>query len=155
MVCRATLYDQETLRANLKLKGGQDRLQLIAEGLAVKDAGTWTSNSLAPIAANKGDVILPYLERMIEKASPENCWRLTMPLGSIDTPQATEMILRLYGQEKTARRGRLCPDQRQTTRSGQIGLLRPDRAVALPRPRVGGLCEVRMDRRRAVAARQL
>ncbi|MBN2475033.1 MAG: M56 family metallopeptidase [Pirellulales bacterium] len=98
---RTTIFWQEQLRENLKLQGGDDRLQLIAEGLAIRDQGDCTANSLVHPAAAKGDVMLPYLERMIEETPQEQCWRLVRPLGYCDSPKATQALLRFYQQEKT------------------------------------------------------
>jgi len=98
---RTTLFWQEDLRTKLGLIGGDDRLQLLIDGLLTKDRGDCTANSLVTAAAKVGDPLIPHIEAALQKITEEDHWRLVQPLGRIDTPRATELLTRLYRDEKT------------------------------------------------------
>ena len=94
---KSTLFGQEAIRTRLELRGGDDRIQLLVDGLTVEDSGTATSNSCQHLVARFGDVSLPYLRDAIDKAQIKGeAWRMIGSLAHIRTPQATEMLLQYY-----------------------------------------------------------
>ncbi|MCA9265785.1 MAG: hypothetical protein KDA60_18110 [Planctomycetales bacterium] len=93
---RATLFDQEWVRSNFDLQGGDDRIPLLTDGLTIDDEGAMTSNSCQHALAKYGDEALPYIRAAIDRAGNEKCWRVIGSLAFIRTTHATEMLLELY-----------------------------------------------------------
>ncbi len=96
---RATIDRQEYLRRQLKLEGGDERIELIIDGLSVEDTGSNTSNSCRPLLAHFGDGALPYLEKTIARTSGDQRLRVVGSLAYIRTPQATALLKKLANSE--------------------------------------------------------
>lgn len=92
----ATLIDQDLLRRRLGLEGGDDPLQLAADGLLIKDAGMNTANSVPYILARAGDRALPYITAAIERSQRDDPLRAVRTLHLIPTQRSTELLLRLF-----------------------------------------------------------
>jgi hypothetical protein len=93
-----TIPLQQGVRKRLQLKGGDDPIQLAADGLLVEDTGTHTANSAIRLLAPYGDRALPYIERAIQKAqgAGDDPWKAVVSLSQIQTPRATDMLTRLF-----------------------------------------------------------
>ncbi len=96
---RGTINLQDYVRGQLKLEGGDDRIQLVIDGLAVEDSGSNTSNSCQHMVEQFGDRALPYVERAIERSGDDNPWRIVGSLAYIRTQRATALLTKLAGSE--------------------------------------------------------
>ncbi len=95
-----TLFLQDAVRKQLKLSGGDDRIQLLVDGLSVEDLGSNTSNSCGPMLAQFGDRALPYIERAIERAGGDDPLRVVRSLGYIRTQKSTALLMKLAESEE-------------------------------------------------------
>jgi|GEM_PF-3256949 beta-lactamase regulating signal transducer with metallopeptidase domain len=97
---RGTIFDQEHVRESLKLKGGDDRIQLVVDGVLVKDTNMQTAEICMQMPARFGDRAIPYIKRAVEKwlAKPRETglWRLVTTLGYIPTSHSTATLLQLF-----------------------------------------------------------
>lgn len=95
---RGTIPLQHSVRTLLQLQGGDDPIQIAADGLLVEDTGTNTANSSISILAYYSDRAVPYVEATIQEAlrTKRDPWRAVMGLSKIQTAAATDALLRLY-----------------------------------------------------------
>ncbi len=95
---RGTIPLQHSVRSLLQLQGGDDPIQIAADGLLVEDAGTNTANSCIHILAYYSDRAVPYVEGTIQEALriKRDPWHAVMGLRGIQTDAATDVLLRLY-----------------------------------------------------------
>jgi len=95
---RGTIPLQHSVRTLLQLQGGDDPIQIAADGLLVEDAGTNTANSCIHILAYYSDRAVPYVEATIQEALriKRDPWHAVMGLRGIQTDAATDVLLRLY-----------------------------------------------------------
>lgn len=102
-----TIPLQHGVRKKLELKGGDDPIQLAVDGLLIEDTGSNTANSAPLLLALHGDRALPYIERAIQKAQQagDDPWKAVVSLNQIQTPRATDMLIRLFesGDDKLRR----------------------------------------------------
>lgn len=103
-----TIPFQDVVRHKLKLTGGDNPIQLAANGLLVKDDGDFTANSVPYTLARYGDDALPYIEAAIRETSTEDAdtmWKAVTSLVAFRSRAATEMLVRLHGaKEETVSR---------------------------------------------------
>lgn len=100
-----TIPFQDVVRSRLRLTGGDDPLQLAADGLLVNDEGTFTANSVPYILARFGDKALPYIETAIRKARPDDrdaLWKAVTSLVPFRSGKATTLLLRLFAADNPA-----------------------------------------------------
>lgn len=100
----APLYLQHVAREGLGLVGGDDPLQLLADGLFVRDRGKITRNSVMPLLSGCGDRALPYLERAIARATDDDVWVPVSVVGQIPGEQSTRMLAALFESSNETRR---------------------------------------------------
>lgn len=96
-----TLYDQEYLRDKLGLEGGDDRLQLLVDGLFVEDKGSWTRNSVEQLVAKGGDKALPYIQKAVEQHINDNPGQAVRPLAYMYSEQSTLLLKSFYALPQT------------------------------------------------------
>ncbi|NQU23551.1 MAG: M48 family metalloprotease, partial [Candidatus Nealsonbacteria bacterium] len=105
---RTTIPWQHQLRTELKLAGGDDPIQLLVEGLLVKDSGLnahdmpvldirrTARNVVNPLAAY-GDKAVTYIERQITKPNElKDLAHLLRPLALMHTDAADNLLEALY-----------------------------------------------------------
>ena len=97
---RTTLYWQEWLREKLKLKGGDGRLALLAEGLFIEDKGSNTANSVMRPLKQAGEKAVPYIEAAIKRHAGDDPWKAIHALGYIQGDRATAVLKSLYASNK-------------------------------------------------------
>jgi hypothetical protein len=97
---KLSIFWQEMLREKMNLTGGDDRLQLLDEGLRVKDEGGMTQNSMPQLFSKYGDKALPYLKAALndKEIAPSNVFSA---LARIATPKATDLLNSLYNGNNT------------------------------------------------------
>lgn len=95
---------QHFVREQLKLTGGDDRLQLVVRGLSVVDEGTNTRNSVTPLFVQFGKEGFVALEKLIQ--SNDNPYNAIQGLTYFRDAQATARLVQLYqssnGQSRRA-----------------------------------------------------
>jgi hypothetical protein len=96
-----TLYHQEYLRDKLGFVGGDDRLQLLVDGLFVEDKGSWTRNSLEQLVAKAGDKALPYIRKAAEQHMNNNPGHAVGPLAYMYSEQSTQLLKSFYTLPQT------------------------------------------------------
>ncbi|MFA6186609.1 MAG: hypothetical protein WC770_05280 [Phycisphaerae bacterium] len=97
----ATLYHQECLRDKLGLVGGDDRLQLLVDGLFVQDKHDWTRNSLEHLVAKAGDEALPYIQKAVEQHINNDPGLAVRPLAYMYSEQSTQLLKSFYALPET------------------------------------------------------
>ncbi len=97
-----TIPGQELLREKLNLEGGDDRIQLAMDGLALEDKNSMTRHSCRHIPAKFGDRSLPYVRKAIEQAEGVELSGVVGCLAYLRTKKTTALLLDLYhsGDEK-------------------------------------------------------
>jgi hypothetical protein len=95
-----TLFFQEYLRKELGLEDGDDRIQLLVEGLFIMDKGTCTPHSVDHYLADFGDKAIPYIKKNIKK-SDKDPWYAVLALSSIPSEQSTELLKLYYNSGET------------------------------------------------------
>jgi len=90
-----TIYHQHFLRDQLKLAGGDDRIQLLVRGLSVKDEGTATRNSVQMLFVQLGDKGFDALNQEIRtNADPSYAIR---SLAYFRDAKSTDRLVELHG----------------------------------------------------------
>ena len=92
-----TIFWQDSLRRKLELTDGDDRLQLAADGLGIKDKGTMTANSVIGILRREGEKAIPYIEAAIKKNEDNDPWNSVRVLAFIPGKKSSEILRSLYG----------------------------------------------------------
>jgi hypothetical protein len=95
-----TLYHQEDLRKKLSLKDGDDRIQLLTDGLFVKDKGTWTANSIEYLVAAFGNEAVEYIKKAVAANKDKDPWYAILALHWIQTEQSTELLKSYYNSKE-------------------------------------------------------
>ena len=96
-----TLFYQEYLRDKLGLEGGDDRLQLLVDGLFVQDKGSSTRNSVEQLVAKGGDKSLPYIQKAVEQHINDNPGEAVRPLAYMYSEQSTLLLKSFYALPQT------------------------------------------------------
>jgi hypothetical protein len=96
-----TLFYQEYLREKLGLEGGDDRLQLLVNGLFVQDNGSGTRNSVEQLVAKGGDKALPYIQKAVEQHINNNPGLAVRPLAYMYSEQSTLLLKSYYALPQT------------------------------------------------------
>ncbi|MCP4612773.1 MAG: hypothetical protein GY845_29100 [Planctomycetes bacterium] len=97
---RTAISLQEDLRQKLGLKGGDDRLQLLTEGLGIVDG---TASAAAEHLARFGEKAIPYIQDALRKYDgkyPEYGYAISA-LAQMPGKQSTEILRSLYASDKT------------------------------------------------------
>ncbi|MCK4668387.1 hypothetical protein KAU33_16660 [Candidatus Dependentiae bacterium] len=89
------IYLQHGLPEDLALESGQDEIQILMDGLLVKDKGTMTRNSCELRLIHKGDCVIPYLQKAI-KINKNNSSVYFAILGGINSETSTKVLLEYY-----------------------------------------------------------
>ena len=111
---RAPVYWQDHLREKLDLSGGDDRVALLVEGLAVEDKGRMTVNSCVGLLTKVGDRALPQLQAAVgryEGAYPV-FGDLIRAIAGISGKRSTALLKELYAS-----------DSDQTRKTAAFGLI--------------------------------
>jgi hypothetical protein len=96
-----TLYHQEDIRKKLSLEGGDDRLQLLTDGLFVKDKGGWTANSSEYLVGAFGDKAIEYIKKAVEVNKDKDPGAAISALHWIQSEQSTELLKSYYNSKDT------------------------------------------------------
>lgn len=97
-----TIYSQEYLRKGLNLEGGEDRLNLLMEGLYIEDKGGMTSNSVPLLLPGFGDKAVEAIERVVQTHNDKGSSRAIRALCEIQSQKSTELIKRYYYSENSS-----------------------------------------------------
>ncbi|MEM7476810.1 MAG: hypothetical protein AAF483_17640 [Planctomycetota bacterium] len=134
--CNTTLYDQEFVRKALEIQGGEDRIQLLVDGLAMRDSGGMTSNSCDFILREYGDTIIPYIRRKVEehRDSPR-LGHIIRSLAGTRSEAATSYLLELYADENPELRSAaeyplIHKPYRESAKSAYLDMLRRASSIA-------------------------
>jgi len=92
------IFYLDELSDKLKLKGGDDRLGLLSDGLLSKDGRAHTYGERL---ATKGDEALPHIRKAIDRADDHSLHACIYPIGLIQTTSAEKMLIELYAGERT------------------------------------------------------
>ncbi|MGI8923429.1 MAG: hypothetical protein ACR2HJ_05215 [Fimbriimonadales bacterium] len=116
----------DELSDKLKLKGGDDRLRLLAEGLLSRDGHV--SMGCGTRLAYKGDDALAHIRKAIDRADEQSLRACVYPLGLIETPYAERMLIELYAdaRTRTAAAGALSHFPRPKARACYFDMVRRD-----------------------------
>jgi hypothetical protein len=95
----ATIPAQEIIREKLGLSGGDDRLQLLVNGLAIKDEGNYTINSTLNFLHSAGEKALPYIKAAIEDNMDSDPYYQIQALAPIQCNEVTELLKSLYASK--------------------------------------------------------
>jgi len=110
----------DLIRRSVGLQGGEDRLALAVEGLAVEDAMGWTRNACVGLVAEAQDAAIPYLRAALLRHAATDPQPYVRPLGLIHTPAATQLLRELYAW----------PDERLSAAAELALMFRPYRPEA-------------------------
>jgi len=125
---RTTIPWQEQIRERLGLTGGDDRLSLLAEGLAVKDGPCCaTAFACAIFLPKAGDAAVPYILHAISTHRQSVTPEMFEALGRIHTGKATAALRRLYADEQFrngAASGLVIQPYRKAAKSEYLDMLR-------------------------------
>jgi hypothetical protein len=91
-----TLYYQEYLRKELGLEGGDDRIELLTQGLFIKDEGTCTPNSVILLTSEFGDKTVESIERAVKTNIDKDPWYAILALHTIPSQKCTELLKQYY-----------------------------------------------------------
>ncbi|MEN8127540.1 MAG: hypothetical protein ABFR90_07010 [Planctomycetota bacterium] len=97
----ASLYWQEYIREKMALTGGDDRIQILIEGLSIDDRGSNTRNSVVGLLANHGDAVIPHLQEIIKENDSDKSRTAFRVLAYIRTDQSTQLLKAYYASKKT------------------------------------------------------
>jgi hypothetical protein len=133
-----TIFWQEDLRKSLELKGGDDRIQLLIDGIYAqtkyKDRVASGQVQLPWRLQYFGDKAIPYIDAAI-KEYPDNYrghGAVAFALGCIPSEQSTEILRSLYALEKTRRpaaKALLRQPYRKSAKKEYLDMLRRQRPV--------------------------
>ncbi|MFT7639822.1 MAG: beta-lactamase regulating signal transducer with metallopeptidase domain, partial [Pirellulaceae bacterium] len=133
-----TIFDQEMMREALKLDGGDDRIQLVVDGLFVNEEGMRTAEACLKLPAKFGDRAIPYIQRAVEEclagAHQNGLWRVVRTLAFIPTERSTKTLLQLFdfGQDElrsTAEAALCLKPYRQEAKRAYLDMLRRNSRV--------------------------
>lgn len=102
---RGEVFWTDWVRAKLGLQGGDDRVAVLVEALAVKDEGSQTANSAAGLLVSIGDAAVPALLAEAKKQDPDVSGRCAGILAGIPGKPAAAALVELYtsGDERLRR----------------------------------------------------
>lgn len=103
-----TLSWQERVRDQLGLIGGENRVELLVQGLLIKDSENMTRDAALKLLVQHGDAAIPHLKRFIDEELRKNSRHVYayIPdvfnvLGKIHTDKSTALIREYYGVPNT------------------------------------------------------
>jgi len=118
--CNAQIFWQDCLRTKVGLAGGEDRLEVIAEGLGIEDKGNCTANTSIGLVGRIGAPALPYVKRAIERNMATDPSHAVVSLAGIHEDECTQFLIELYQSG----------DQRVTDAAGYALIHKPYREAA-------------------------
>lgn len=97
------LPDQNRVRKQLELAGGDDPIRIAIEGLKIKDKGSYTRNSAESMLIGYGVKAVPYLEELLRNPNEaeEYKGRALQIMGGIQGDRSTGILREFYRSKPT------------------------------------------------------
>lgn len=100
---RMNLWSQDDLRERLGLIGGGNRADLAARGLAIRDKGTCTANSMRSRMGRFGDDGVRAVKDLLDSGDFQDPWYIVLGLASIPSKASTDLLVQLYKSQDSHR----------------------------------------------------